>query len=156
MLAGGVEEVDNEASSRDHIGGSRVGRQVLFCDREFNHVQLHKDYFSQTLTYGPIKFCRRYRMRRELFRRIMDAVAKHGPWFVQKYDAVERQGLSTLHKCTIAIKMLVYGLPMDACDEYCRLDESTTLECMKRFVIAICVCFQSTYLRQPTREDIQR
>ena len=52
--------------------------------------------------------------------------------------------------------MLAYGLPADACDEYCRLDESTASECMKHFVLAIRGCFESTYLRQPTRQDFER
>ena len=33
--------------------------------------------------------------------------------------------------------MLMYGLPVDACDDYCRLGKSIAYECMKRFVVAI-------------------
>ena len=31
-------------------------------------------------------------------------------------------GLSTLQKCTIGIRMLVYKVLVDVCDEYCRLE----------------------------------
>jgi hypothetical protein len=36
------------------------------------------------------------------------------------------------------------------------LSESIAMEAMTRFVVAIRACFVSTYLRQPTREDILR
>lgn len=65
-------------------------------------------------------------------------------------------GLSALQKCTVSIHMLAYGAFANACDEYCRLDESTAQECMKQFVFAIRGCFQSTYLRQPTKQDLER
>ena len=137
-------------------GGSKVGQEVLYHDREVNHERLYRDCFFDTPTYGLVKFRRRYRMKRDLFVRIVDAVAKFDPWFVQKCDAVGRLGLSTLQKCIVVICMLAYNLLVDACNDYCRLGESTTIECLKRFVVAIQACFQSTYLKQPTREDIER
>jgi hypothetical protein len=71
-------------------------------------------------------------MRRQLFLRLVDAVCAFDPWFIQRRDALGRLGLSSLQKCTAALQMLAYGVPADACDEYCRLGESTTLEAMKR------------------------
>ena len=88
--------------------------------------------------------------------RILDAVTAFDPWFKQRPDAAGRLGLSTLQKCTTTIRMLAYGLPADACDEYCRLGESIASKCMKRFVLAIRGCFESTYLRQPTWQDFER
>ena len=52
--------------------------------------------------------------------------------------------------------MLAYGVPIDACDEYVRLGESTVLEAMKHWIAAIHTCFGETYLRQPTRADIEK
>ncbi|XP_057425964.1 uncharacterized protein LOC130719355 [Lotus japonicus] len=49
-------------------------------------------------------------------------------------DAVGRQGLSPLQKCTAAIRMLAYGSPADSVDEYVRIGESTAIECLKNFV----------------------
>jgi hypothetical protein len=86
----------------------------------------------------------------------VEQVCTFDPWFLQKRDALGRLGLSSLQKCTAAIRMLAYGISADATDEYCRTGESTALEAMKRFVVAIRGCFQSTYLREPTRADFQR
>jgi len=41
-------------------------------------------------------------------------------------------------------------------DEYCHVGESTVMQSMKRFVSAIHVCFESQYLRKPTRVDLDK
>jgi hypothetical protein len=155
MLEAGSSVVLGEPSMKRKRGGSTVGRKFVFRDRETYHTNLYNDYFSETPTYGPMKFRRRFRMRRELFLRIVDSVVKFDPWFEQKIDGLGRLGLSSLQKCTTAIHMLAYGMAADACDEYCRLGGSTAHECMRRFVIAIRGSFESRYLRQPTREDFE-
>jgi hypothetical protein len=43
-------------------------------------------------------------------------------------------------------------LQLIATDEYYRMDESTTMLCMKRFCKAIRAVFEPTYLKQATRE----
>ena len=52
--------------------------------------------------------------------------------------------------------MLAYGITADATDEYCRLAESTAMEAMKHFCIAIRAEFTDQYLRQPTTADFQK
>ena len=137
------DEIEREPLHRSKCGGSKPGREYDFRDREHHHDLLYRDYFSDRPTFGAVKFCRRFRMRRD----IMDGVSSYDPWFLQKRDALGRLGVSTLQKCVAAMRMLVYGVTADACDDYCRLGESTISECMKRFVIAIRGCFEGTYLR---------
>jgi hypothetical protein len=86
----------------------------------------------------------------------MHEVCAYDPYFVQKRNAAGVLGLSTVQKCTAALRLLAYGTSGDAVDEYCRLSESTAMEAMRRFVLAIKACFEARYLRQPTREDIVR
>ena len=76
------------------------------------------------------------------------SAATNDPWFLQRKDALGQLELSTLQKCRVAIRTLAYKFPADACDDYCRLGESTAFEYMKRFVVAVWDCFESTYLRQ--------
>jgi hypothetical protein len=136
-------------------GWSRPGRAAnLERDRESGHNRLCADYFSTTPTHDAAAFRRRYRMRRGLFLRILEGVTAYDSYFVQKRDAAGVLGLSSIQKCTAALRMLVYGAAADATDEYCRLGESTAFEAMKRFVKAIRACFESTYLRQPSRADV--
>ncbi len=84
-------------------------------------------------------------MHRELFLIIMEAIVVHDSYFVHKKDAIGLLSLSSIQKCTIAIKMLAYNVVVDYIDEYCRLNESTTLECLKIFVKAIRTFFESIF-----------
>ena len=156
MIGAVVEEVESEARVRRKPSGSTIGRRNILRDREAYHHLLYHDYFANNPTYRPVKFRRRFRMRRKLFVSIMNAVVTFDPWFVQGVDAVGRLGLSTLQKCTATMRMFAYGLPADACDEYYKLGKYTASESMKRFVKAVKGCFKSTYLRQPTPQDFER
>ena len=137
MLVVVFDEIGSDSLVSSCPGGSRPDREYLSCDRELYDALLFEDYFFKNPTFGPIKFCRRFRMRREFFLRIVESISAIDPWFVQKRDALDRLGLSTLQKCTAAIKMLAYGLPADACDDYCKLGETTISQCLKQFVVAI-------------------
>jgi hypothetical protein len=52
--------------------------------------------------------------------------------------------------------MLAYGVAVDYIDEYCRLNESTAFECLKRIVKAIHTCFESNYLKQRTLANVKK
>ena len=88
--------------------------------------------------------------------RIVDAVKQHDSYFQHRIDAIGRCGLSTLQKVTAVFRMLAYGLPADATDEYVKIGESTAIESMKRFCRAIVEIFAEQYLRSPTASDISR
>jgi len=49
--------------------------------------------------------------------------------------------------------MLALGVCADAMDDYCRTSESTAMECMQRFCIAVRAEFGKYHMRQPTRVD---
>jgi hypothetical protein len=154
-----LEEMVQEtcpAPERPKIGGSRPGRRYVYREREVCDERLYRDYFAQDATFDALKFHRRFRMRRELFLHIVQKVCAFDPWFVQKCNGLGRLGLSSLQKCTAAIRMLAYGIPADATDEYCRTGESTAIEAMKRFTVAIRGCFESCFLRLPSRADFQK
>jgi len=73
-------------------------------------------------------------MRRELFLRIVNSVTAFDSYFVQKCDGLGRLGLSPPQKCTSGIRMLAYGVAVDATDEYCLLGESIVIEAMCYFI----------------------
>jgi hypothetical protein len=126
---------------RPKFGGSRPSRRYVYQEREACHERLYQDYFAKDPTYDALKFCRCFRMRRQLFFYIVEQVCTFDPWFIQKRDALGRLGLFSLQKCTIAIRMLAYGIPADTTVEYCCTGESTALEAIKKFVVAIRGCF---------------
>ena len=93
-------------------------------------------------------------MRRPVFLRIMNAVEEHDDYFVQKRNAASQLGLSCLQKVVAAFRMLAYGVPADALDEYIRIGESTALEALRKhcgiFVFPSTIC--SSYMQHPETE----
>ena len=75
-------------------------------DREAWHEMLVKNYFAESPVFDDMKFRRRYRMRRSLFLKIVESVCEFDPYFLQRRDGLGRLGLSSLQKCTSAIRML--------------------------------------------------
>ncbi|XP_020263037.1 putative nuclease HARBI1 [Asparagus officinalis] len=137
-------------------GGSIPGHAVINRDRENAHQNLVIDYFADNPRFGEDMFRRRYRMSRSLFLRIVDAVKDHDYYFQQRSDGLGRMGLSPLQKVTAVFRMLAYGLPADATDEYVKIGESTAIESMTKFCRAMVEIFAERYLRTPNANDIAR
>jgi hypothetical protein len=52
--------------------------------------------------------------------------------------------------------MLTYGVPTDATDEYVCIGESTALESLRGFVVAVVDLFEDEYLRHPNEAATTR
>ena len=95
-------------------------------------------------------------MRRHLFTHIVDALSTRYEYFQQRYDGLDRRGLSPLTRCTAAMQMLAYSIVTDCVDEYLKIGESTALECLKNFAARVVQTFGQEYLRKPTQADVDR
>ncbi|KAL0855226.1 hypothetical protein Bca101_060378 [Brassica carinata] len=140
------------AAESDH----QRSRAYIERDREGRDDRLWNDYFSENATYSSQFFRRRFRMNRNLFLRLVHDLRQSFPFFQQRKDATGRLGLSSLQKCTAAIRMLAYGSAADTVDEYLRLAETTALSCLHNFTDGIIQLYEEEYLRRPTAEDLQR
>ncbi|KAJ0442361.1 putative harbinger transposase-derived protein [Helianthus annuus] len=129
-----------------------------YCDRERKQgeARLMKDYFVENPTYDEVTFRRRFRMRKPLFLRIVEAVTANDVYFQQRSDATGRQGLSSLQKCTAAMHVLAYGTSVDAHDEYLRISKTVTRDALMKFVEGVISCFSQQYLRKPNDNDLAR
>ena len=54
------------------------------------------------------------------------------------------------------MRILAYGIASYATNEYVRLASSTSMLALKRFVRAIRAIYEGIYLRQPTKEDVEK
>ncbi|XP_010495651.1 PREDICTED: uncharacterized protein LOC104772772 [Camelina sativa] len=151
-----IQYLLNRQSSNAIHGGSVQGCSFIHRDRENAHYRLFSDYFSENPVYNDAMFRRRYRMSRSLFLRIINAVEDYDNYFTQRRDTFGRLGLSSLQKGTAVFRMLAYGLPAEATDEYVKIGESTAIESMNRFCRAIVEIFSEQYLRSPTANDVAR
>lgn len=124
-------------------------RRTIHRNRTLGNELFFRDYFCDNPTYSDYIVRRRFLMRRTLFSRIQSAIQSHDPYFVQRHNAAGVLELSPLQKITAALRIIAYGVPADAIDDYIRIGESTAIESLKRFVVAIVQVFGEQYLRRP-------
>ncbi|KAK1439911.1 hypothetical protein QVD17_05736 [Tagetes erecta] len=129
-----------------------------YCDRqrEMGEKRLMDDYFVDNPTYDQTTFRRRFRMRKTLFLRIVAGVTANDVYFQQRRDCTGRKGLSSLQKCTGAMRVLAYGTSTDAHDEYLRMSETATRSALTKFVEGVISCFSQEYLRRPSENDLSK
>ncbi|KAJ9553805.1 hypothetical protein OSB04_017850 [Centaurea solstitialis] len=123
--------------------------------REEGHNKLVADYFAEHPVYNDVDFDRRFRMSRRLFLRIVNDLDREVDFFKQQWDARGVKGFSPLQKCASAIRQLAYGSASDAFDEYLRMSETTSRDCLEHFCKGIIFLYMRQYLRKPTATDIQ-
>lgn len=83
----------------------------------------------------------------------MDDLQARYEYFRLRCDATGKPGLSTLQKCTAAIRMLAYGSSADSIDENIRIGASTSLETLRKFCTGIIEIYSDEYLRPPTADE---
>jgi hypothetical protein len=130
-------------------------RKSIKRDHGGAHQRLVEDYFAEEPLYPNSMFRTRFRMNRDLFLRIVNALGQWSTYFTYRADCAGRIGLSPLQKCTAAMRMLAYGTPADALDEYLKIGKSTALNCLDKFAQGVIEVFGGEYLRRPTREDVE-
>ena len=88
-----------------------VGRLCIPRNQALGSVLLMKDYFAEVPTYSSHLFCRRYRMRRPLFVRIVEACKQNCLFFVQRRNAAGLLGFTSYQKISVAMRVIAYGVP---------------------------------------------
>lgn len=96
-----------------------------------------------------------YRMRKDLFLHIVQAVELMNPWFTCRPDETGKMGLSSFQKCITSVRILAYGVPADAVDEYVCICEAIAIEALNKFCVTIVYIFEAQYLHAPTMQDVQ-
>ncbi|XP_042006390.1 uncharacterized protein LOC121755167 [Salvia splendens] len=138
------------------VQASRVRKRYCDRQREIGAERLINDYFGPNPTYGPKVFRHRFRMHKSVFLRIVEAVTANDEYFQERRDAARRQSLSSLQKCTGAMRVLAYGTSSDVVDEYLRMSSTATRDSLMHFIDGVISCFGATYLRRPTEQDMAR
>ena len=136
--------------------GDRISRQYRYRDRVSGHSRMLNDYFVENPVYDETLFRRRFRLSRPLLLRILHTLQQHNHYFVQRRNTANTIGSSGEQKMTAALRMLAYGMSADSLDEYVRIGETTTIECVKRLCQGVVEIFGPEYLRSPNTADISR
>ena len=91
-------------------GGSLPGKHPnLNRNRELYQELLIKDYFCANPTYDDCQFRRHFRMRRQLFDKVMCDVVSHDRYFADGVDACGVKFFSSYQKITCALRYMAYG-----------------------------------------------
>ena len=88
-------EIEAE-SARSSIRRGGYTRRYINRDHEGDHNRLVAKYFLDNPLYNDDQFCRRFRMRKHLFLRIVQALGVWSPYFRLRRDAFSKVGLSPL------------------------------------------------------------
>ena len=133
-----------------------LSRRYTYRGREFYHQKLMHDYFLPNCVYSDQDFQRRFRMPRHLVKKIIEELCRVEPKFNYQFDALNIRGHSPEQKITSALRILGYGNPADANDEYIRMGKTTSFTYLSLFCEVIINHFGPTFLRKPNNEDLRQ
>ncbi|GJY05840.1 ALP1-like protein [Tanacetum coccineum] len=100
LSLGWAETTATHSLSRNSITRYRAGA----------HERLVAAYFTDSPMYNEKRFRQTFRMARPLFNQIVNAVTTHFAYFQCNPDCAGREGISSLIKCTSAIRQLAYDI----------------------------------------------
>ncbi|GKB32800.1 ALP1-like protein [Tanacetum coccineum] len=95
-------------------------------------------------------------MARLLFNQIVNAVSNHSAYFQSNLDCSGREGISTLIKCTSAIRQLTYGVNASFLDEYMKISKRSSRKALDHFCQAVMEIYGPDYLRKPMMTDVKK
>nr|GEU48292.1 hypothetical protein [Tanacetum cinerariifolium] len=156
-----------EQEAEGSSSGPKRRRTYIPHERETAKQRLMDDYFGDEEfepKYPKENFRRRYRISSTLFNKIVNKILSYDvapipeyfTYFTQRYDSTGHLSIGHIMKCTSVIRQLAYGTAADAFDEYLQIAERTSQECLDSFTKCIHVLFAETFLREPTRKDIEK
>ena len=99
-------------------GGSKIGRNKN-KDRQMmeGHLMLVVDYFADDPSHGSKAFRRRFRMKKEVYLRIVQSVREFDDYFMLKKDCIGMVGFSSIQKYKAMLRCLAYRAPADTQDD---------------------------------------
>ncbi|XP_042038345.1 uncharacterized protein LOC121784250 [Salvia splendens] len=131
QILGVIRAIQEQELAEEQVQWPIHHRTSVHREHGLAHQRLFEDYFTDEPRWGPTVFCRRFRMWRELFLCIVQAMEARDEYFQQLQNAANRIVLSLLTKCTVVHRQLVYGTTTDMLDEYLYVGDTTGRECGK-------------------------
>ncbi|GKC20315.1 serine/threonine-protein kinase STY17-like protein [Tanacetum coccineum] len=135
---------------------TQVSRNSITRDCAEAHERLVAAYFTDSPMYNEKRFQQTFRMARPLFNQIVNAVTTHSTYFQCNPDCAGREGISSLIKCTSAIRQLAYDVNASFLDEYTQISERSSCMSLDHFCQAVMEIYGPEFLRKPTVTDVEK
>ncbi|XP_023755969.1 uncharacterized protein LOC111904432 [Lactuca sativa] len=132
-----------------------IRRALVSRNREEGHERQYRDYFVDNCVYGSKDFKRRFRLSRNVFIWIANALESQYIFFQLRHNARGRRRFTTLQKCVAAIRLMVMGESADTMGDYMRMSERTAHESLYKMSKGVFETFGDVYLRKPLFYDTQ-
>lgn len=138
---------------RGSVKGRRANKK-----REFpvGVLNIRRDYFGMNgrpPVYDERDFERRFRVPRDAFLRVYDAV-KEEPGYQQSVNATGQAQAHPLEKVVAAFRVIANGEAYDRADKYMRPSRSTIATYTKKLIDIKVERFGPSYLRTPTDAEV--
>lgn len=151
-----IEDTNSE-EEQNRGRGSRKGKKP---NVNRNHAEvaarLNRQYLSEDPRFDGEKFRRRYRVSRTIYDRIVAAVLAQDNYLVRKNNCCGKDRISPHVKIAATLRILWYGLPPDAIDDYLEMSEITAGETIKRLFSAVVESPVYLYLRDPNEAYVKK
>ncbi|XP_023766051.2 uncharacterized protein LOC111914572 [Lactuca sativa] len=128
---------------------------MLNKNHEEGHEHLYRDYFADNYVYGAKDFKRKFRLSRDVFLQIANALESRYEFFQLRYDARGRRGFTTLQECAAAIRLMAMRESPDTMDDYMRMSERTARESLYTLPRGVVETFGDVYLQKPLLHNLQ-
>ncbi|XP_057779674.1 uncharacterized protein LOC130998259 [Salvia miltiorrhiza] len=125
-------------------------------EREKGHDRLVRDYFCDEPIYDGDLFRRRFRIRRDLFVKIVDAMRNCLPFFTLRQDTTGRNGLSPLQSAPQLFDSWHMRLPVIHLMSTCGWVRVLLWNVYMNFCKSTIVVYGDRYLRTPNTVDTER
>lgn len=90
-----------------------------------------------------------------MFLRTLNDLEDKYEFFQLRYDGRGKKGFTTLQKCVVALRLMTFGVPADAVDDYLKMSAKTASESMYNFCDYIIEFYGDIYLWKPTRSNVE-
>ncbi|GJZ43214.1 ALP1-like protein, partial [Tanacetum coccineum] len=111
----------------------KIQRTSVERDHYGAHDRLVAAYFFEHPHYDEAKLRQRFRISRKPFTQIIRDVTDSSSFFQQTNDCTGKVRISSLMKCTSAIRQMAYGAVPDALDEYLQMGATRALTYRAQF-----------------------